>query len=177
MTIFEANIHILSQLSEQLSKLPKERYSEPLELLSNSSIGQHTRHILEYFECLLEQFPGGIIAYDKRRRDHLTETDLGAALQKIESLNTALSTIPEENPSLELHIFFTGNTEEKPQIQPTNFYRELTYTFEHALHHIAILKIAIKHEFPGVGVLPDLGVAPATIRHRRKEEAPETLKA
>jgi hypothetical protein len=51
----------------------------------------------------------------------------------------------------------------------TNYFRELTYNIEHAVHHMAIMKIGIR-EVAGQVVIPtSFGVATSTIRYREQE--------
>lgn len=40
---------ILVQLSDAIACLSEEVYSKPSKILTNASIGQHTRHIIEFF--------------------------------------------------------------------------------------------------------------------------------
>ncbi len=39
----------LLELKELLQKLSEEQYSRPSEILSGASIGQHLRHVLEFY--------------------------------------------------------------------------------------------------------------------------------
>ena len=46
----------LSELVELLNQLSEKEYSSPCYELSGSSIGEHTRHIVEMFQCLENQY-------------------------------------------------------------------------------------------------------------------------
>src|SRR5262245_1913964 len=70
----------LAQLQQVLSELSEDEYRRPLPILSNSSIGQHTRHIIEFFQTLLEAYDSGQLNYDKRERNRLIEKNQQAAL-------------------------------------------------------------------------------------------------
>ena len=50
-------------------------YATPLNVLSDSSIGQHVRHVLEFYLCLLHAQDSGIFNYDARQRDLELQTD------------------------------------------------------------------------------------------------------
>lgn len=42
----------LNELLELIHQLSDEDYTKPCEALSNATIGEHTRHIIEMFQCL-----------------------------------------------------------------------------------------------------------------------------
>ena len=52
MTIAEHNVAKLREIKTLLIKFPTELYTEPKEILKGATIGQHIRHILEFFICL-----------------------------------------------------------------------------------------------------------------------------
>ncbi|NBP71028.1 MAG: hypothetical protein EBU52_20110, partial [Cytophagia bacterium] len=52
----------------------------------------------------------------------------------------------------------------------SNFMRELVYNIEHAVHHMAIMKIGIKEVAPYIQLPFDFGVAASTIRHKEAEK-------
>ena len=54
----------LDELIRLLEQLSNEEYSKPCVQLSNSSIGEHARHIIELFQCLESQYESGIVNYD-----------------------------------------------------------------------------------------------------------------
>jgi hypothetical protein len=44
--------------------------------------------------------------------------------------------------------------------------RELLYAYDHAVHHLAIIKLGIKAEIPDVEIDSNIGVAASTLRHQ-----------
>ena len=60
----------LNELSDLLSQLSNEDYTAPCFGLSNATIGEHTRHIIEMFQCVENQYEVGVINYDDRKRDY-----------------------------------------------------------------------------------------------------------
>ena len=51
----------------------------------------------------------------------------------------------------------------------TNIGRELAYNIEHAVHHMAILKIGLAIVAPEVKVPEGFGVAVSTLRYKREQ--------
>ena len=70
MTLLQrTNLDVLLQLKDLLKIISPAAYSDPLPLLHGSSVGQHVRHTLEFYQCLFEQAPHGFVDYDARKRD------------------------------------------------------------------------------------------------------------
>ena len=162
MTLLQqTNQHILTQLRDLINTLSYEAYSSPLALLHGSSVGQHVRHTLEFYQCLFEQAPLGFVDYDARNRDLRLETDLAFCSIFVEQLMEWLSQ-PIEDEVLLMKVFFEG---ESQNVQ-TTLMRELIYVVEHAIHHFAIIKIALKEEFPEIELSSNFGVAYSTIKYR-----------
>ncbi len=158
---------VLDHLRLYLSVIEPFTYNTPLELLSGSTIGQHTRHIIEFFNCLIEQSQEGEspeINYAHRRRDFLIESAPDHALQNVNQICERLSELDAEKKCL---LDCTEHGQEKLLV-PSTIGRELIYNIEHTIHHLAIVKIALKATTPSI-VLPEhFGVAPSTIRHRQE---------
>jgi uncharacterized damage-inducible protein DinB len=166
MTLLQqTNQDILVQLRDLINTISYEAYSCPLALLHGSSVGQHIRHTLEFYQCLFEQAPLGFVDYDARNRDLRLETDLAFSAVFIDKLTEWLNQ-PVEEVGLSMKIFFG----EKSQEVQTTLTRELVYIAEHAIHHFAIIKIALKEGFPEIELPSNFGVAYSTVKYR------ETLK-
>lgn len=160
MTVWQArNLDLLTQLAELLQRLPEATYREPLAVLHGHSAGQHTRHVLEFYQCLLNEFNGGLVNYDARLRNPLLEADPETAVVALEQIARQLETLPTEAP-LRLE------TEECGPV-PTSLSRELCYLVEHTVHHLAILKIALNATLPDFFIPETFGVAHSTLRHRQ----------
>lgn len=168
MEVIQASKHILEQLIKQIDKLNAEQYAKHLELLSDSSLGQHFRHIIELYECFFNQYQFGEVDYGKRKRDEKLENSPEFAIQKIESFIKQLSEIDVKTP-LKLRSIFAGQANEESVEISTTIERELLYNIEHAIHHLAIIKIGIKHSYSEVSLVENLGIAPATIKFRNQQ--------
>ncbi|MCA1758587.1 MAG: hypothetical protein LC658_02365, partial [Bacteroidales bacterium] len=76
----------LLQLKDLLQVIKTEHFTKKTEVLSDSSIGQHIRHILEFYLLLVSGSFSGTVSYDKRQRDKRIEQDPQFAVATIERL-------------------------------------------------------------------------------------------
>ncbi len=160
---------ILSQLKNILLQLDEKDFSQPSMALSKSTVGQHVRHTLEFFLCLEQGFQKGVVNYDKRAHDKLIETDKFVALSAIARIEHFISSQKADAPLL-LEVGYERDNEDFVVLS-TNYLRELTYNIEHAVHHMAIMKIGIREVAPYVALPSDFGIAMSTVRHRESVEA------
>ena len=59
MNLTEACSNILSQLTDLVDQIRESDFVKPAETLSDSTIGQHLRHTLEFFMCFEAGFDKG----------------------------------------------------------------------------------------------------------------------
>jgi hypothetical protein len=104
------------------------------------------------------------VNYDKREHDNLIETDKDIALGAIQRIRDFICSRRSDRP-LKLEVGYDRQGEDCITIE-TNYYRELTYNIEHAVHHMAIMKIGIRDVAPYVTIPQDFGVAVSTLRYR-----------
>ena len=150
----------LNELVSLLNQLSNEDFTSPCKGLSNSTIGEHTRHIIEMFQCLENQFEKGVVNYDKRNRDYRIQSDTNFALNCISDTKNQLD---KENRSLVLQQIVDG---EELQIE-SNYFRELLYNLEHCIHHQALIKVAVL-QLEHLQINEDFGVARSTIEYRKQ---------
>lgn len=150
----------LEELVDLLNQLSEKEYSKSCFELSGASIGEHTRHIVEMFQCLNKNYDLGIVNYDKRERNVLIQTNIDFAVQMI--LNVK-NNIQKENKELELQQMIDGTA---IKIN-SNYHRELLYNLEHCIHHQALIKVAIL-KFENVIVDENFGVARSTLEYRNQ---------
>ncbi len=167
MQLSTACVTILNQLSELVGQLKDADFAKPSKALSKSTIGQHLRHTLEFFICLEDGYSKGIVNYDKRNHDKLIETDKFIALNTIQKISDFISAQKADQPLL-LEVGYNAHNEEAITIE-TNYLRELVYNIEHAVHHMAIMKIGIHEVAPYISLPTDFGVAASTIRYKKEE--------
>jgi hypothetical protein len=155
----------LLELKTLLGSLTPNQYQQKLEVLSNGSIGQHIRHILEFYICLIKGKASGFVNYDARQRDLSLESDLSFASKTIDNI---MEQLVEETAPEYIHLKGNyANSEGLPLIIGTSYLRELCYCFEHAVHHQAMIKVGLKALQLQNLIQPHFGVAPATQRHKK----------
>lgn len=155
---------ILDQLTAVVQQLENRDFDRPSATLSHATIGQHLRHTLEFFGCLEQGFASGVVNYDRRERNEEIQTNRQRALVRLEEIKRFLAE-QRDNCPLNLEIAYKRESEYSQRI-PSNYHRELAYNVEHAVHHMALMKIGIREVAPYVQVPDDFGVAVSTLRHK-----------
>lgn len=150
----------LNELIGLLNQLPNEEYSRKCKHLSDATIGEHTRHIIEMFQCLESYYESGLVNYDKRERNLKIQTDTAFAIEKIVNVQDNLL---KENKKIELQQTIDGG---EIRIE-SNYFRELLYNLEHCIHHQALIKVAVL-QCENINVNEDFGVACSTIEYRNQ---------
>jgi hypothetical protein len=150
----------LNELIDLLNQLPENEYSKPCFELSGATIGEHTRHIVEMFQCLNRNYDSGLVNYDKRDRNVLIQTNTDFAIQMILDIKNEIT---KENKNLELQQMIDGVA---IKIE-SNYHRELLYNLEHCIHHQALIKVAVL-KCESVAVNENFGVARSTIEYRNQ---------
>lgn len=150
----------LSENIELLRQLTNDEFMQKNPELSNATIGEHMRHIIELFGCLLENYDYGLINYDDRKRDLLLQTDKNEAIAIIDKY---LLKLDKPNKPLSL----THNCFSPIELLQTNYFRELIYNLEHSIHHQALIKVAL-HSLPHIKIPSSFGVAPSTLEYRKQ---------
>jgi hypothetical protein len=104
------------------------------------------------------------INYANRRRDHRIESEPDHALSYVELITEQLKEIDADRLC---QLDCSEHGMEHLMVNST-IGRELIYNIEHTIHHLAIVKIALRATMLDI-VLPEhFGVAPSTIRHRQE---------
>lgn len=158
----------LWQLSDLLKELNPQQYQYPSPLLSGGSIGQHIRHILEFYNCLFEAFKLQLpqVNYDKRKRDTSIEQKPELARDTIKNIIGFLDKVSISGNTI-LEANFSCEKNQVSTMQ-TSFRRELAYCLEHSIHHQALIKIGLIDQGLNHMVNKNFGVAPSTIKSRLK---------
>lgn len=153
---------VIGELISVLQLLSDEDYKSPSVLLNNHSIGGHTRHIIELFLCLLNGYEEGTICYSNRNRDKKIELDRLFAVALLSKIEKEIS---RPNKALVMQEMVISTDPNFITID-TNFDREVLYNIEHSIHHMAIIRIAIK-EKSNIDLPENFGVAASTIQFKK----------
>lgn len=151
---------VLMQLVETINQLNYDEYIQKIELLSNSSVGEHTRHIIELFQQLILGYETGGLDYDKRKRNTEIQINIDYA---IECIATIISSLEKGDKIISLTTLYNDDE----TIIQTTYFRELMYNIEHCVHHQAIIKTALLC-LGKTQINVNLGVAKSTIIYRKE---------
>ena len=157
--MFKSSLDTLEQFKQVLMDLPKDCYSRSCSLLSDASIGQHTRHIIELYLCLIKGYDNSDVSYDHRQRNKRIEEDLSFALEQLVYIQEHLE---KPNKAITVRYELAGGENQLD----SNYFREVMYNLEHTIHHQALIKVGIQH-FSGQEIPESFGVAPSTIQYRK----------
>ena len=165
MQLRDACVSILTQLKQVIAQMSDEDFVKPSPALGGVTIGQHLRHTIEFFLCLESGCLSGTVNYDKREHDTLIETDKSLALAALERICAFIANTSPNRPLL-LEVCYKHDVEQFTVIQ-SNYSREVVYNIEHAVHHMAIMKIGIREVASYVDLPNDFGIAASTLRYTR----------
>ncbi len=167
MQLKQVSARILDQLIQVSEQLQDQAFRQPLKVLSDNTIGKHIRHIIEFYDLMILGINSGEINYDQRSHDRVIEENRTMAIEKMNSLKLEIDKIASDSP-LKLKANYSLNTDAPIEII-TSYYRELQYNIEHAIHHMAIIKIAIRSEFSNVDIPEGFGIAYSTIKYEKEK--------
>lgn len=166
MSIHQSAINLLNQLTHVVRQMDEVSFRTPISTLSGSSVGQHVRHTLEFFICLMDAKNEHVINYDDRKHDKFIEQEPKLALSVIDSIVDFISK-EQEDFSLTMRANYEIIGDEVIEIK-TNFLRELAYNIEHAIHHMALIKIGVKAISDSIELPDHFGVASSTVKFQQQ---------
>ena len=149
----------LKSLSDLLLLLDDSQYIHKNEFLGIASIGGHTRHIIELVRCATNGYNTGVVDYLNRERNLRIETDKLFAIKEIDILIDQI--VQSDKP---LYLASECIDESLVKYVSTTYFREIVYNAEHAIHHLALIRVALREmklEIVGEG----FGMAYSTIKY------------
>jgi hypothetical protein len=166
------NIHphkkVLKDLKDLLIQLESPSFCLKNTSLFGGSIGEHFRHIIEFYLCCLSQKSTDCVNYDLRHRDKQLEVDLSKGIMTIDKVLNALDQLKDsDNITLTMHTFPDDEHSKSNGVQ-TSFFRELTYCMDHCIHHQSLIKIALLEQKLIHLIDPNFGVAFSTQLYRNQ---------
>ncbi len=165
MSIVIQNINKLTEIKEVLQRIPADLITQKMDVLSGATIGQHFRHIIEFYSCIENGLETGIVSYDERERNILIENCKAYSIGIIDKIILFISLIRTD-----CMVSLKGNYSSNQNYNFTfdsSLYRELAYAMDHTVHHLAIIKIALNQEKVSFLLDINFGVAPSTVRYRK----------
>ncbi len=165
-TMIQASKNNLLEISQLLNRIEGEHLREKLPVLSGSSIGQHIRHILEFYICLLERDSRQSVCYDKRERKLLLEESIPFIQESIQNIISMIDDLSGDQKVM-VEMSFSEDKDLFTTFE-SSLYRELAYCLEHNIHHLTIIKIGLLNQIPDFEFSPNFGVAYSTIRNEKK---------
>ncbi len=160
------NIKTLSQLAAMLQRIDAPLYATN-KLSKNSTIGAHTRHIIEFYQefiPLLNDATQDELSYDNRKRDLLLEHSKDKASEALEAINNAFEHTEFTNRTITLACI--SQPDAPPCQMETNLERELMFLLDHSNHHMAIIKMLAEN--CDISFDDSFGVAGATLVYQKK---------
>lgn len=152
--------HLLNQLGRVIAQFSNADYGRLQPLLLQNSIGMHVRHVLEFYQCLIQGAAMNEIDYDARKRNLLLQSEVPEALNCIEEIGQWLEQCESDQM---LKLVYHKNEDIKID---TSIQRELAYNKEHCIHHMAIIRICIQQNFPTIQLEESFGIAESTLNYR-----------
>jgi len=164
-----AAVEVLTQGETLLRSFNDKDYTRKLPGAFHSAVGQHYRHCLDHFECLLRGFDTNGIDYDDRDRDPRIEKNLGFAITETRRLLKACESIPVAFLDCPINVRSKVNHElDVAPLITSTVGREVMYAVAHAIHHYAL--IAVMCGMLGVRVPDGFGIAPSTLKYRSDQQ-------
>jgi uncharacterized damage-inducible protein DinB len=163
--LFQAATNTLfNRIEALLVQISPEEYQRAIPVLGAQAIGQHIRHILEFYGCLLQACQSGVVNYDLRPRDKSLEQQPEVAMRRLHAVEVGFLSFTEDMP-LQLQTTF-GQQALICRDVHTTLEREVVYLAEHTIHHLALVAIGLRAALPHIQIPSNLGVAESTIRAR-----------
>ena len=167
MTTIESVRHINKQIQGILDQLTDHQYALNLDIFNGSSVGMHIRHIFDFYDCIVNGCDCDSIDYNKRDRNPSIEQNRIAAISAFTQMASLASNLNDHTSLSIVTDFSIDEKDDRPSVN-SSIGRELMYAYDHAVHHLAIIKMGIKASFPEVILESHLGVAPSTIKYQSK---------
>ena len=160
-----ANVLLLAQGSEMITRLEPDRYTDRASACFNSSAGGHFRHVIEHYQALQAAEASGIVDYEGRARDLRIETDAEHAREVMGGLADWLTRMAESSTQ-DRSLQVVAETVAGAKLT-TTLARELEFLVGHTVHHYALIAVVAGQ----LGILPPInfGVAPSTLKHQQEQ--------
>ncbi|MEK9612728.1 MAG: DinB family protein [Flavobacteriaceae bacterium] len=161
---FKPQKKVLIGLKNLIEKLDSKSFSQKNKTLFGASIGEHFRHIIEFYMCCFEQTGESRVNYDLRKRDKQLELDIRKGIQTLDQILMKLDRLNGKRN----HMLIMDNSLDSKSTIQTSLFRELTYCMDHCIHHQSLIKIALLEQGLVHLVDQNFGVAFSTQNYRNQ---------
>ncbi|MFM2360790.1 MAG: hypothetical protein RLY16_2783 [Bacteroidota bacterium] len=161
-SIYNPLLNQIESLIQLLDKLTQEQYIQPIAIIGDASIGEHTRHIIEVLSCTLQGYAAGSINYFDRRRNLNFEQDIKFARTELKKI--LFSTYRPDKP---MQVNAKTTTDETAIVIHSTYFRELLFITDHTLHHLAFINVALKSMSLNL-VNENFGLSYSTIAYKQQ---------
>lgn len=156
---------ICLQITQLLEEVPADAYARPLAVFNGSTLGQHFRHIFDFYDCLNRSAVAGVVDYASRLRDPRIELDPHYARSLFGQMGQQLSAL-EDGQHIQVRADFSSQPGDSRPLLASTVGRELMFAYDHAIHHLALIRIGLAEALPAMQPDKSLGVAPSTLKHK-----------
>lgn len=157
--VVSQNLALFDQLDSLLMTLSDAEYAAPLQAFDDHSIGQHVRHILDFYGAVIRRKADNAVNYDARARDESIAAHRSVARDLLLDLRAEVCDCDPATPIVAISngCGDLGST----------LARELAFAHDHAVHHLALIKVGLRVHLPQLELGAAFGVAPSTLQHRK----------
>lgn len=160
------NLALIEQGVRLLATLPQDVFVAHTPATLGASIGGHLRHNIDHYTCFVRGIPSGRIDYDARERAAELESNPKVASAALKHAAAEFVEIPEAALDREVEVRMdTGEGDERPWTH-SSVRRELQFLLSHTVHHYALIAMICRQY--GIEVEEHFGVAPSTVKYRRR---------
>ena len=159
------NCSLLRRYLTIIESISDDQYILDNQPLFNSSIGAHTRHVLDHYQAFMDGLSLGHIDYDARTRVSDIELSRHAAIEKINTMITCLAQIDNDDRVLLVSMDVGMSEVKSNEPQRSTVGRELVFLHGHLIHHEALVAFILRALNVSL-VDNSIGLAPSTIKHK-----------
>ncbi len=125
----------LNSLQSLLLNLSDKHYNQQIHHLNQSTIGEHTRHIIEIIESLTNAYEKGKVDYFNRNRNLNLQQNRNFAQEQIVAL---VNKVDKKDKKLQVQFDDDDTT-----YFASSYKREIMVQTEHVIHHLALIKVGL----------------------------------
>jgi len=159
---------VLNDLRLLLQNIDSDAFIKKNKILSGASIGEQFRHIIEFYQCCLQQHKNTFVNYDLRVRNKELETNKTKGIEAVDFVFEVLNKLENKDDTNLIMRSVLENEEEDGNAIKTTFFRELIYCMDHSIHHQSLIKIALIDQGIAHLIQDNFGVAFSTQNYRNQ---------